>query len=199
MRYIAVLLIAFTISTVCKSQPSPSTPDPNAAVAAKAVPANIPNASLIPAPSTSAAAPQPHVMSELFIPLVPPLMSAALAAFLTYLFTSRARRDEAIIRFKEEKYAKLLVKLQGFVGTTVSAKLKREFFEEQYQSWLYASDEVVEAINALVQLVINNRGDAPDPEAGRKAVGEIVLAMRRDLLKNTSLSYKSFRYTDVRE
>jgi hypothetical protein len=137
-------------------------------------------------------------MKEWLIPLVP-LLSAALGAFLAFLFTSRAKRDESIIRFKEEKYAKLLVKLQGFVGTTTSAKLKREFFEEQYQSWLYASDEVVEAINNLVALVIASRGAAPDPEAGRMAVGEIVVAMRQDLLKNTSLSHSSFRYTDVHE
>jgi hypothetical protein len=56
------------------------------------------------------------------------------------MFTSRTKREESIIRFKDEKYAKLLVKLQGFVGTTTSGQLKREFFEEQYQSWLYASD-----------------------------------------------------------
>ena len=121
-------------------------------------------------------------MKEYLLALVP-LLSAMVGAFLAYLFTSRAKRDESIIHFKEEKYAKLLVKLQGFVGTTTSAKLKREFFEEQYQSWLYASDEVVEAINNLVALVIANRGADPDPDAGRKAVGEIVLAMRRDLLK----------------
>ena len=60
-----------------------------------------------------------------------PVISVALGALITYLFTSRAKRDDAILRFKEEKYAKLLVKLQGFVGVTTSAQLKREFFEEQ--------------------------------------------------------------------
>jgi hypothetical protein len=61
-----------------------------------------------------------YVMKEWLIPIVP-LVSAALGAFVTYLFTARARRDESILRFKEEKYAKLLVKLQGFVGATTSA------------------------------------------------------------------------------
>lgn len=134
-----------------------------------------------------------------WLPALVPLLSAALGAFLAFYFTSRAKRDESIVRFKEEKYAKLLVKLQGFVGVTSSSELKQEFFEEQYQSWLYASDEVVEAINGLVQLVITSHGTAPDPEAGRKAIGDIVLAMRRDLLKSTKLSYNSFRYTDVHE
>lgn len=137
-------------------------------------------------------------MKEWLIALVP-LISAAMVAVMAYLFSSRSKRDESIIRFKEEKYAKLLVKLQGFVGTTTSGQLKREFFEEQYQSWLYASDEVVESLNAMVRLVIEGRGSAPDPEAGRKAVGEIVLAMRRDLLHKTALDYTAFRYTDVLE
>ena len=135
-------------------------------------------------------------MKEWLIALVP-LASAALGALLAFLFTARAKRDESITRFKEEKYTRLLVKLQGFVGTTASAQLKRDFFEEQYQSWLYASDEVVESINRLIQLVIEGQGKAPDPVAGRKAVGEVVLAMRRDLLKRTKLLHSAFRYTDV--
>jgi len=128
-----------------------------------------------------------------------PVISVALGALITYLFTSRAKRDDAILRFKEEKYAKLLVKLQGFVGVTTSAQLKREFFEEQYQSWLYASDDVVRKLNVMVRLVADGQGAAPDADAGRKAVGEIVLAMRRDLLHKTSLDYTAFRYTDVYE
>ncbi|WP_292992461.1 hypothetical protein [Nitrosomonas sp.] len=54
-------------------------------------------------------------MKEWFIALVS-IASAALGALLAFLFTSRAKRDESILRFKEEKYAKLLVKLQGFVA-----------------------------------------------------------------------------------
>jgi hypothetical protein len=135
-------------------------------------------------------------MKDLFLAIVP-LVSAALGAFVTYMFTARAQRDQSIIRFKEEKYTRLLVKLQGFIGVTISGQLKREFFEEQYQSWLYASDDVVRALNAMVQLVIESRGALPDPEAGRRAVGEIVLAMRRDLLRHSTLDYTAFRYTDV--
>jgi len=128
-----------------------------------------------------------------------PLVSAALGAFVTYLFTARAQRDESILRFQEEKYARLLVKLQGFVGVTSSGQMKREFFEEQYQAWLYASDDVVRALNVMVQLVIESRGASPDPEAGRRAIGEIALAMRRDLLRHTALDYAAFRHTDVHE
>ncbi len=47
-------------------------------------------------------------------------------------------------------------------------KQKKEFFEEQYKSWLYSSDEVIENINKLIDLVIENRGKTPDPEEGKK-------------------------------
>ncbi|MGO9123891.1 MAG: hypothetical protein ACLP6G_03290 [Terriglobales bacterium] len=135
-------------------------------------------------------------MKQWFIALVP-IVSAATGALLAYLFSSRAKRDESIARFKEEKYARLLVKLQGFVGATTSGQLKREFFEELYQAWLYASDDVVVALNEMIHLVIDGHGKAPDREAGRKAVGAIVLAMRRDLLHKTKLDYTYFQYIDV--
>ncbi len=137
-------------------------------------------------------------MEQWLIALVP-VASAALGAWLAYMFTSRSKRDESIMRFKEEKYARLLAKLQGFVGTTASAELKREFFVEQYQSWLYASDDVVRAINAMVEQVKRDyHADVkPDPEVGHKLVGEVVLSMRRDLLGKTDLGYDAFSYTDV--
>jgi hypothetical protein len=91
-------------------------------------------------------------MKEWVIAFVP-ILSAAIGALFVYLFSSAQKRDESIARFKEEKYAKLLVRLQGFVGSTTSARLKKEFFEEQYQSWLYASDEVIESLNTMVRLV----------------------------------------------
>jgi len=38
---------------------------------------------------------------------------------------------------------------------------------------------------------------APHPEHGRKAVGGIVLTMRRDLLHKTTLQHSNFVYTSV--
>ena len=103
------------------------------------------------------------------------------------------------MKFKEEKYSNLLILLQGFVGKMTSGETKRKFFEEQYKSWLYCSDSVVKAINEMVQLVINSRGKEPDPEKGKKTVGNIVLEMRKDLLGKTELTTNDFRYTDVIE
>ena len=132
--------------------------------------------------------------------IVVPLLSLGGSVFVAYVtarLTYRSKRAEAIASFKEAKYATLLVALQGFVGRTASADLKRKFFEEQYQSWLYASDSVISALNALVALVVEGQGVAPDPEIGRRAMGNIVLEMRRDLLGRTALDFSAFQYTDV--
>ena len=125
------------------------------------------------------------------------LASAIIGGFVSYYFTSKSKKLEAILKFREEKYSNLLILLQGFVGNTTSYETKKKFFEEQYKSWIYCSDEVVIAINELVQLVIKSQGKEPNAEEGRKAVGNIVLAMRKDLLGKTTLSYKDFSYTDV--
>ena len=126
-----------------------------------------------------------------------PILTAILSSYLTYHFTTKSKKNEAILKYKEDKYSNLVILLQGFVGITISGVTKRKFFEEQYRSWLYCSDGVVKAINTMIELVISERGKNPDPEKGRKAVGNIVLEMRRDLLGKTQLTYKDFRYTDV--
>ncbi len=121
-----------------------------------------------------------------------------LGSFLTYHFGIKIKQNERSYKYKEEKYQILLIKLQGFVGNTANATTKTEFFEEQYKSWLYCSDEVVEAINKMVTLVIDSRNIPIERKDGREAIGNIVLAMRKDLVgKKTKLNYQDFIYTDV--
>jgi len=137
--------------------------------------------------------------NNLIILILLPIISAVISSYLTYYFTSKSKKNENILKFKEEKYSNLLILLQGFVGKTASGETKRKFFEEQYKAWLYSSDEVVVAINSMVQLVIDSKEGEPNHEKGRKAVGDIVLKMRKDLLGKTKLSFTDFRYTDVIE
>ena len=128
-----------------------------------------------------------------------PIIVAVISSYLTYYFAIKSKKNEAILKFKEEKYSNLLILLQGFVGKTTSGETKKKFFEEQYKSWLYSSDGVVKAINEMVQLVINAKGKEPEQEKGKKAVGNIVLEMRKDLSGKTNLKSEDFRYTDVIE
>lgn len=125
------------------------------------------------------------------------IIAALISSYITYYFTIKSKKSEAILKFREEKYANLLILLQGFVGTSVSSETKRKFFEEQYKSWLYCSDDVVKAINYMIELVKASKGENLDIQEGRKAIGSIVLAMRRDLLGKSDLNYNDFQYTDV--
>lgn len=128
------------------------------------------------------------------------LLAAATAlatSIITYHFTNKAKRAEAMLRFREEKYAKLLVLLEGFVGNTASAETKRAFFKEQHESWLYCSDEATEAINHMIKLVAGTKGMVHIKD--EDPVGAIVLAMRKDLLGKTKLKATDFRYIDVIE
>jgi len=126
-----------------------------------------------------------------------PILTAILGSYFTYYFTSKSKRNEVMLKYKEEKYSNLLVLLQGFVGLTASSETKKKFLEEQYRSWLYCSDGVVTAINDMIELAISEKGKDPEPEKGRKVVGNIVLEMRKDLLGRTKLNPKDFKYIDV--
>lgn len=127
-----------------------------------------------------------------------PIITAIISSYLTYYFASKSKKQEAIAKFKEEKYTNLILTLQGFIGSTVSPQTKKIFFEELYKSWLYSSDNVVKSINELILLLIQERDKTPNPDKGRKVVGNIILEMRKDLLGKTKLTYKDFRYTDVK-
>jgi hypothetical protein len=127
--------------------------------------------------------------------IVLPIISALGGSYLTYYLTQRSKRNEAILKFKEEKYANLLILLQGFVGLTAKPDTKRSFFTEQYKSWLYSSDDVVKAINGMVNQVLITQVDKK--AADQDAIGRIVLAMRKDMLGKTKLSPKDFKYTNV--
>src|SRR3989337_3753794 len=103
--------------------------------------------------------------------LILPFISGVISAWITYFFTIKTKKNEAVLKFKEEKYSNLIVLLKGFVGRTASADLKKKFFDEQYRSWLYSSDEVVRAINKLTELLILERGEKPEKYKGEKVVG----------------------------
>jgi len=124
-------------------------------------------------------------------------ISAVATLWIGYFVTVRVKKSESILKFKEEKYANLLVLLQGFIGETNSRDTKKRFFEEQYKSWVYASDDVVHAMNDLVKLLIEEKDNTPNPQKGRQVIGNIVLQMRKDLLGETELKENDFKYTSV--
>lgn len=125
--------------------------------------------------------------------IIGPFLSAIIGGYITYFFAIKQRKNEAILKYKEERYAKLLLLLKGFVGETASGELKKDFFDERYKSWLYCSDEVIIAINKMIECVRNS----PEKNEGNKIIGDIVLAMRKDMIGKTKLTYGDFIFYNV--
>ncbi len=124
---------------------------------------------------------------------------ATLSSYFTYIFAIKSKKNEAMLKFKEEKYTNLLLALQGFMNETTSTRKMKNFIEEQYKSWIYCSDDVVLAINKFINSEIENKDKTPDQEEYKKVVGNVVLEMRKDLKGSTKLTYKDFKYTNVIE
>jgi hypothetical protein len=134
---------------------------------------------------------QIHIKDILLIVL--PILSC----FLTYIFSTRKEKLDTVRKFKEEKYTNLILLLQSFVYSTVSRDGKKKFFEENYKSWLYCSDNVTRAINDFVDFISGKPGLINDTEKGHELIGKIILEMRKDLLGKTKLNISDFKYIDV--
>ena len=60
------------------------------------------------------------------------LTSAIIGGFISYYFTSKSKKLEAILKFREEKYSNLLILLQGFVGNTTGYEIKITAAQNQF-------------------------------------------------------------------
>ena len=129
--------------------------------------------------------------------LVTIIVSALVGSGLTYFFAIQKLRTETELRLKAERYSNLIKYLRGFVGSSAKKELKEQFFAEWEASWLYCSDEVFKNINRLLEHVTklkNNPGNAD----GGKILGDIIISMRKDLLrKKTLLSNNDFIFWEV--
>ena len=132
-----------------------------------------------------------------FLTTILPVITLIIGSGLTYYISIKTKQFEAARIQKENQYAQLVILIQGFVGSTANATTKDKFYEELYKSWLYGSDEVIEAINDMTILLMKYNGKTPPSDIGKKAIGNIILAMRKDLRGKTKLAPEAFQYIDV--
>jgi hypothetical protein len=134
-----------------------------------------------------------------FLKFFLPLAGAALAWFLN----ERRKRSAEEYERKEKKYSALIDALQGFYVATQPSKaqeLKAQFLGELNKCWLYCPDDVIRkayAFLATVHTGANSSGDAKE-----RAVGEFIVAIRKDLLsrrsvRSTELTAQDFKHLRV--
>lgn len=128
-----------------------------------------------------------------------PLAGGAFAWF----WNERRKRISEEFERKAQKYLALIESLEGFyvdVNPEDGRRLKATFLQELNKSWLYCSDDVIRKAYAFLNTV--HTKEKQTSEVKERAVGELMLAVRRDLLARkpisvTSLSPSDFQHLTV--
>lgn len=130
------------------------------------------------------------------VDIILPLSTLLFGSLITYFFTQLQSRKEEQRKYKEHKYAQLLRLLQGFVGNTATDETKKAFFDEYYQSWVYASDDVIITTKKLIDCMKID-ASAEERRNGKTLLGNIVKAIRRDMGVISKILAEPFEYISV--
>lgn len=130
-----------------------------------------------------------------------PVLTASLSlygSFRIWRLNSISNRRQELYKRKEERYAKLLESLKGFYVNTQNKELKEEFLKQINLCWLYCPDIVILKIYSFIQMAHTKQERVYDDVEKEIAVGDFILEIRKDLIKNkkissTKLSPKDFK------
>ena len=131
-----------------------------------------------------------------FLKFFIPLAGAAFGWF----WNERRKRIAEEYERKAQKYALLIDCLQGFyshmAGQERGRELKSQFLVELNKCWLYCSDDVIKKAYSFLEKV-HTDGEYPD-DVKELAVGELMLAIRLDLLSKKPVSKTQLTPLDFR-
>ena len=128
-----------------------------------------------------------------FLGIFLPLISGIIA---WYANERRKRQQEEYIR-KEENYKILIRSIKGFYVSSKDSNVIGNFIEQLNLCWLYCPDDVIKkAYDFLNKVHTGAKFSDTDKE---KALGEFIVAIRKDLLsrkiiKNTNLTADDFMH-----
>ena len=106
----------------------------------------------------------------------------------------RRRRDEYVRR--EARYQELLAGLRGFYVDTLDRAKRLEFLDQVNLCWLYCPDDVIRVAYRFLDSVHTDK--ALSGEDKERAAGELVAAIRRDLLSRRTITSTSLDAADFR-
>jgi hypothetical protein len=134
-----------------------------------------------------------------------PLLTAIISAAFAYYFSKKKELDLKISEEKRVRYEKLILQLKrGFFDRNLpdneKIRNKDEYYEQSYIVWLYASDEVIKNLNSFARSFSDfcNRQSAEYEADVRKAMGKLVLSMRKDIRGSTILQEDDFITTNIK-
>jgi hypothetical protein len=121
---------------------------------------------------------------------------AAVGAAIAWFVDRRQRRAWEEYQRKEERYRELLLSLPGFYIGSPNRELKQAFLNQVNLCWLYCSDEVIRKAYAFLSTV-HTDGSNTDRER-EKSLGELILAIRTDLLSRPVVKRTQLRPEDFK-
>jgi len=136
-------------------------------------------------------------MEQGTINMLIPVIGAVIAfvsGLVTWYLNERSKRIYEEYKRKEEKYSGLIRSLRGFYVDSFNKELRTEFLNQLNLCWMYCPDEVIrKAYNFLLLVHTDQKHSDEEKE---KAVGELMLAIRKDLISRKPLGKTNFKPED---
>ena len=126
-------------------------------------------------------------------PFLVVLIPTFFATFTWWKTEENKRLHEAFVR-KEQRYAMLVKTLSGFYSNTYDVKKQNEFLDQTRLCWLYCPDDVIKEINAFLDVI--KKGSGANKNEKDKAVGRLMIAIRNDIIKKTTLEKTTLSQKD---
>lgn len=119
-----------------------------------------------------------------------------LGSVLIWALSEHGKRRQEMYKRKEERYAILIESLKGFYVNSQDKVLKDSFLAQLNLCWLYCPDVVIQKGNAFV-IMVDMKQDHSDYDK-EKALGEFILEIRKDLIKNKIFQNTRLKSSDFR-
>jgi len=133
-------------------------------------------------------------ISSLMNPIAVALIAAIIGPWIIEYWKWRNEPIRRILHEKEVRYFTLLTDIEGFIGNRDVKKIAK-FYEHYRTAWLYAPDEVINAINNFFKAT--GFQDKEISEAN-KVAGNMVWQMRKDFYGDTKLTAEEFLILSAR-
>lgn len=133
---------------------------------------------------------------KMLIPVIGAVI-VLISGLVTWYLNERSKRIYEEYKRKEEKYSALIRSLRGFYVDSFNKELRAEFLNQLNLCWMYCPDEVIHKAYKFLFMVHTDQKHSDEEK--EKAVGELILAIREDLiskkpLKRTRLKPEDFKH-----
>lgn len=136
-----------------------------------------------------------NINPNVFIPVIATVLTAGVS-LLIWFGNEHSKRAYEDYKRREERYVKLIENIRGFYESSQSFEKKDEFLNQLNLCWLYCPDDIIKKGYAFTDTIMV--GVRKKDEEKEKAAGELILAIRKDLLSRQPLKTTNLRAKDFK-